>query len=440
MLAKLSLIAVSLIFYGFYGGLSFAVLMIDTVVNWFLSRLLCRESGHRKVLLFLSVTVNVLLLLYFKYWDFFAVTVHADEFVRNIALPMGISFYTFQQIAWLVDSYRGETGDYSPVDYAVFVLYFPKLVMGPIILHDEFIPQLNDEKRFRVNYENLSVGFLWFVCGLFKKTVLSGIFNGGADWGFSSIDTLTLTESWLCAVSYSFQLYFDFSGYCDMALGISRMFNLDLPINFNSPYKSLSITEFWKGWHMTLTRFLRKYIYFPFGGSRKGTFRTYLNIMIIFVISGFWHGAEWTFIIWGALHGVVMVLNRMIRKQWDSLHAAFRWIVNFLIVVVGWVFFRADNISDALKYLGRMADTSDLNLSGDFYNSFGLYHYPFIKEHLNLAIPFVFAVALFMLLNTENVCERKYKPGPVTGILAVILFLGCFMMMSDVATFVYFAF
>ncbi|MCR5303631.1 MAG: MBOAT family protein, partial [Lachnospiraceae bacterium] len=248
------------------------------------------------------------------------------------------------------------------------------------------------------------------------------------------------TEAWLCAVSYTLQLYFDFSGYCDMALGVSKMFNIDLPLNFNSPYKSLSITEFWKGWHITLTRFLRKYIYFPLGGSRKGTLRTYLNIMVIFVVSGFWHGAEWSFVLWGALHGVVMILNRIFKKQWDSLHAAFRWTVNFLLVVLGWVFFRAEDITDAINYLGRMVNTAEMNLSGDFYNSFGLSYYPLLSEHLNYVVPLLFVVALHIVMNMKNVYEREYKPGVLTGVITVLLFLGSFMMMSDVGTFVYFNF
>ena len=233
---------------------------------------------------------------------------------------MGISFFTFQQVSYLVDSYRTqETRDYGFIEYTLFVLFFPQLIAGPIVLHKEMIPQFRNEHNRIFNSENFSRGMYIFAIGLFKKVLIADTFSQAVAIGYNNVENLSSLEALLVSFSYTFQIYFDFSGYCDMAIGISSMFNINLPQNFNSPYKSTSIIDFWNRWHMSLTRFLREYVYFPLGGSRKGKVRTYVNVMIVFLVSGIWHGANWTFIVWGIMHGVAQCLNRMFKNIWAKL-------------------------------------------------------------------------------------------------------------------------
>jgi alginate O-acetyltransferase complex protein AlgI len=238
----------------------------------------------------------VLLLALFKYYTFFT-----GKELTGIIAPAGISYIVFTQIAWLTDSFRGETINTSFPDYLNFILFFPKVLLGPIETHKDLIPALNDDKKSRIDYENMCRGLLLFTAGMAKKLLLEPVFAGGADFGFNSPDLLTLPVAWASSFAYTIQLYLDFSGYCDMAAGLALFFNLDIIQNFNSPYKAVSVNDFWKRWHISLTSFLRKYIYFPLGGSKKGTVRTYVNIMIIYLISGFWHGAGLNFIFFGVL-------------------------------------------------------------------------------------------------------------------------------------------
>nr|MCR5011166.1 MBOAT family protein [Lachnospiraceae bacterium] len=373
-------------------------------------------------------------------------------------------------IAWLVDSSRGETKGYDLLDYAVFIFFFPKLIMGPIILHEEFIPQLNDEKRFRPDFENLSKGMIWFTVGLSKVLLIEPMFTFGVQYGFTMLSGLSLAEAWFCSIAFTLQLYFDFSGYCDMAAGMAMMMNLELPMNFNSPYKAVSVGDFWKRWHISLTRFLRKYIYFPLGGNRKGTFRTYLNIMIIFLISGFWHGANWTFIVWGAIHGVIMIIERLTgitardklaadssksdglskagvsgnssdgKKMSVHLITFIRRIITFIIVDIAWVFFRADSLSDAVAFIKQMFIPDNIMPNAQFYNSFGLNDFAFATRHLNIFVPMLFAAALAMVFFGKNIYETKYKPTLMTAIVTAVLFLASFVCLGNAADFIYFKF
>ena len=508
-LAKGVLAGASLIFYCTYGYVPLLILIADCIVNWNLSHALSKygkdESGKGKksLVLGLGIVLNVALLLYFKYFNFFAgniVSLKGGEFTAwNIIQPAAISYYTFQQIAWLVDSSRGETSEYSFLDYAVFIFFFPKLIMGPIILHEEFIPQLNDSKRFRPDYENLSKGMIWFTVGLSKVLLIEPMFTFGVQYGFTVLSGLSIVEAWFCSLAFTLQLYFDFSGYCDMAAGMALMMNLDLPQNFNSPYKAVSIGDFWKCWHITLTRFLRKYIYFPLGGNRKGAFRTYLNIIIIFLVSGFWHGANWTFIVWGAIHGVIMVVERLVGisardkasakagnpgmtayignaivdnsttisddkifksnsgsgadagvseaggivdgNVWiKRIITAIRRIITFIIVDIAWIFFRADSLSDAVAFIKQMFIPDNIMPDAQFYNSFGLNDFAFATRHLNIFVPMLFAGALAMVFFGKNIYETKYKPTLLTAIVTAVLFLASFVCLGNAADFIYFKF
>ena len=447
-LAKCVMAVASAVFYWFYGAVPFFILIGDCIINWFLSKLLQKDgkSTGKKVILALSIILNVGLLLYFKYFNFFAENVAAvrgAEFTAfDIIQPAAISYYTFQQIAWLVDSYRGETGKYTFPEYAAFIFFFPKIAMGPIILHDEFMGQLNDKKKFLPNAENLGTGFIWLSIGMAKKVMLEPMFAGCASFGFdpARIPLLSMPEAWACSIAYTIQLYLDFSGYCDIAAGVSKMFNFDLPVNFNSPYKAISIGDFWKRWHITLTRFLRKYIYFSLGGNRKGKVRTYINMLTIFVISGFWHGANWTFILWGTLHGVIMIIERICGKTLEKIPKGIRWAVTFIAVDIGWVLFNSHSIGEAGAFLQRMFQFGSLTPAAEFYNTVGLNSYAFITEHLNIAVPLLFIATLCGLVFTKNVYEKKYEPNFRTSIAVALMFAFSFLSLSDVATFIYFQF
>lgn len=337
-IANIWLILMSLWFYGYFNPKYLILIGGSILVNYSISKAInnSNNASAQRGLLTAGIIINLASIFYFKYFDFFIQNVNIlfqQSFeLQNIVLPLGISFFTFQQISYLVDSYRGETKEYSFLEYALFVSFFPQLVAGPIVLHNEMIPQFRDPARRRANAENFGKGIYIFAIGLFKKILIADTFGKAVAWGFSSVSELTSLEAFLVSLSYTFQLYFDFSGYCDMAIGIGNMFNVQLPINFNSPYKAVSIIDFWDRWHTSLTRFLRQYVYFPLGGSRKGKLRTYVNIMIVFLISGLWHGANWTFVLWGGIHGTANCLNRFGKKIWNKLGIVTQWVLTFMFV------------------------------------------------------------------------------------------------------------
>ena len=348
--ALLFLFLASLVFYSFDHPELTLVLITSIFINYLLAYGINYSTGTKrgKVLLSIGILLNVGSIFYFKYYNFFFTNldrIFQQGFqTRDIILPLGISFYTFQQISYLIDTYRGETKDYSFEEYAAFVSFFPQLVAGPIVLHGEIIPQFREKGKWYFNHDNFANGIYIFAVGMFKKVLLADTLGRAVSWGWSNIDALEAMELIVLSLSFTFQLYFDFSGYCDMAVGIGKMFNIELPINFLSPYKACSVVEFWRGWHITLTRFLRNYVYIPLGGGKKGKLRTYVNVMIIFILSGIWHGANWTFILWGILHGLAQVLNRIFKDIWDKCNQVFRWIITFSFVNVSWLLFRADSV------------------------------------------------------------------------------------------------
>ena len=332
------------------------------IFNYSLGRELTNPKKLKRVskkrLLFIGVAFNLGLLGYFKYMDFFIANINhflgSDIKLLHLALPLAISFYTFQQIAYLVDSYRGETKEYDFLNYAVFVTFFPQLIAGPIVHHKEMMPQFAKLKNKVINLENVAAGLFIFFMGLFKKVVIADTFAEWATQGFDLAKELNMLEAWSTSLSYTFQLYFDFSGYTDMAIGLALLFNIKLPTNFLSPYKATSIQDFWRRWHITLSHFLRDYIYIPLGGNRKGEARTYLNLFITFLLGGLWHGAGWTFIFWGALHGAALVIHRAWQKLKIKLPTLLAWFLTFNFINIAWVFFRAKSFDDALKVLKGM--------------------------------------------------------------------------------------
>lgn len=315
---------------------------------------------NRKVVLTTGIAANLLLLGYFKYTDFLLSNINialgTDYPLPHILLPLAISFFTFTQIVYLVDSYRGETAEYDLLNYSLFVTFFPHLIAGPIVHHRQIMPQFASRWTLSSRYSNILKGLFIFSIGLFKKVVIADSFAVWATAGFDGNHALDFYSAWAASLSYTFQLYFDFSGYCDMAIGASLLFNIWLPINFNSPYKALDIQDFWRRWHITLSSFLRDYLYIPLGGNRSGEFRTYVNLFATFVLGGLWHGATWMFVIWGALHGAALVLHRFWKRLRRPMPTALAWFVTFMFVNITWVFFRAKTLDDAMRVLNGMID------------------------------------------------------------------------------------
>ena len=313
--ATLLLILGSLYFYASW-RLDFLPLLLDSIVfNYLLGRRLSDHAHRRRGLLALGILANVLLLGVFKYSDFLIDTLNRlmDSGLAplGLTLPLAISFFTFQQIAYLVDSYRGATREYDFTRYALFVTFFPQLIAGPIVHHSEMMPQFANRENRRINHQNIAQGITIFCIGLFKKVMIADYFAGIATPGFDQPEVLSFFEAWATSLSYSLQLYFDFSGYTDMAIGSALLFNIRLPVNFDSPYKARNIQDFWRRWHITLSRFLRDYIYIPLGGNRGSPVTTGRNLMLTFLIGGLWHGAGWAFIFWGFLHGAAIIMQRI---------------------------------------------------------------------------------------------------------------------------------
>ena len=464
--AKVALILMSFWFYGYFNPSYLWIMCSSIVVNYLLSQLLQRRwegtisKGQlallKKALLGIGLIFNLGLIFYFKYYDFFVDNLNkvfsTDFQLKNIVLPLGISFFTFQQVSYMVDSYRGETKEYNFTDYTLFVTFFPQLIAGPIVLHNEVLPQFEDKNNWKINWDNIARGLYMFAAGLVKKAVIADTLSGSVSWGYSHLGSgLTSMDAILTMLAYTFQIYFDFSGYCDMATGLGYMFNIHIPMNFNSPYKALSVVDFWKRWHLTLTRFLRTYVYFPLGGSRRGTVRTYINIIIVFLVSGLWHGANWTFIFWGFLHGMGNALTRMFRKQWGHLHTVIQWGITFLFVNLTWIFFRADSISQAVSFIRRIFGFQSFGVRDGLLNTFGLKELKFIYCHipiLNRLIASVHGFDMLILLTAslvlclafKNNQEMELKPDTKKAVFTVLCLIWGIFSLSGVSEFLYFNF
>jgi len=356
------LVASSLFFYSWWNVAYLPIILSSMLFNFAIGSSLHNKKANRtfsnKNILIFGIFSNLILLGYFKYADFLIENINllSDKNIPglDLALPLAISFFTFQQISYLVDSYRQETKEYNFLNYALFVTFFPQLIAGPIVHHKEMMPQFS-QKRYKLkNYRNIAIGFFVFSMGLFKKVVIADTFAVWANTGFDTATTLNLFEAWATSLSYTFQLYFDFSGYTDMAIGLALLFNIKLPINFNSPYKATDIQDFWRRWHITLSRFLRDYVYIPLGGNKKSEFGVYVNLLATFIIGGIWHGAGWTFLLWGGLHGIAIVIHRAWSKFGLKLWTWLAWLITFNFVNIAWIFFRAKEWDDAVKVLTGM--------------------------------------------------------------------------------------
>lgn len=458
--SKVWMVLASLFFYSWwniiYLPLILGSILFNFTVGTSISRTGSRESKKgisRKALLSFGLVSNILLLGYFKYMDFFITNTntvlgtHWD--LMHIILPLGISFFTFTQIAYLVDAYRDEVKEMDYLNYTLFVTFFPHLLAGPILHHKEMMPQFDALKNKVINYKNIASGLFLFSIGLFKKVIIADTFAQWANAGFQTTEVLNLFEAWATSLSYTFQLYFDFSGYTDMALGIALMFNIKLPINFNSPYKALNIQDFWRRWHITLSRFLRDYIYIPLGGNRNGELRTYSNLFTVFLIGGLWHGASWMFIAWGALHGIAIVVHRAWQQMGQKMTSLLAWFITFNFINITWIFFRAKDWEDAKNVLFGMIGLNGVMFPEKYAKYFtsvsdNMLQFGNVYEHINgndkttLYIILGFIITLVF----KNSMQKLYyiEPTRFNLFYTLMLFLSAVSMMSQVSEFLYFNF
>lgn len=387
--AALWLAVASLFFYGWWNPKFVSLLLVSIVFNFFAGYFIGDEkfTAKSKLIFITSIAANLILLGIFKYTNFFIVSANslgANWSTLDIILPLGISFFTFTQIAYLVDVRRGVAHEYNFVHYLLFVTWFPHLIAGPVLHHKQMMPQFASSSIYKPNNESIAVGLTLFSLGLFKKVVLADqfalfanpVFNAVAQTGSHPM----FFEAWIGVLAYALQLYFDFSGYSDMAIGLSRMFNVKLPLNFNSPYKAANIIDFWRCWHMTLSKFLRDYLYVPLGGNRKGPVRRHLNLMVTMLLGGLWHGAGWTFVLWGGLHGLYLVLNHAWRKLTGTtgiaknrLTHAVSVVITFIAIIIAWVPFRAASTSATMTILKGMAGLNGISLPVALIGWFGKY-------------------------------------------------------------------
>lgn len=367
------LIIASLIFYAWWSISYLLLLLLSVIINYSFHKLLLKY--HNRLLLTLAVSLNLITLGYFKYADFLIASINQltqqQLPLLHVILPLAISFFTFQQISFLFDTFQNKITHCDFSKYCLFVVFFPQLIAGPIVLQQHTIGQFNLAKFKKSPLINLALGATLFSLGLFKKIVLADGMAPTANLVFDHAlagNSMPMEVAWLGVFAYSFQIYFDFSGYCDMALGLARMFNITLPINFNSPYQATNIVDFWRRWHITLSNFLRDYLYIPLGGSRSGKVRQYLSLSITMLLGGLWHGASWTFVFWGGLHGLYLILNHAwggITKKYTSplpniVNKLLAHILTMLAVMIAWVFFRAESFSSAIIILKSMAGQSQL--------------------------------------------------------------------------------
>lgn len=436
---QIFLTAAGALFCGWGAPWSLLVLCAEGCLTYALGRAMDRPGANKGLLLGAGCAAVLGTLILFKYTP-------AAGALRFLA-PVGLSFLSFQQLFWLHDRYMGQVEAVGALDYAVCLTYFPVVTSGPITRVGELAPQLAHPAEF--SWEQMASGLWCFSLGLFKKVLLAGLFAGGADWGFPLAGTLAPADAALVSLCYTLQIYFDFSGYCDMAWGIARMMGVELPVNFDSPYQSASIAEFWKRWHITLSRFFTHCVYIPLGGNRKGLAVTCRNIMVVFLLSGIWHGAGLGFLIWGALHGGAMVLERLCRGK---LHIPrpLGWLLTFLFVNAAWVFFRAENVTQAAALLGDMCKGGWALPSPEFADALLLPEFEALATFANLAgvgtqgvfyywLPLLclpLGMALLALPNPLRQAQ-KFRPKAWKALVIVIALVWSVISLSGVATFIY---
>lgn len=486
---QLFLLFCSFFFIGYMNIIYLLILIPSILINFLIGHLMNGpfrlDDKKRKLLMISGVVFDILLLAVYKYSGFFIDNVNnifkTDLVTIRLILPLGISFYTFKQISYLADYYRDRDLSCTFVEFALYISFYPQFVQGPITLQSEFVPQLRDEKRKVWSSEYASVGLYRFTLGLAKKVLIADTIAKAVDGGYGELSDIKAFGALALILGYTLQIYFDFSGYSDMAVGLGLMFHIDLPENFDSPYKARSIDEFWDRWHITLTRFFTRYVYIPLGGSRKGVIRTYINVFAVFLLSGLWHGAEWSFILWGALHGAAMLISRAIRdarrtgdghvsegaaEDRGSFVTMIKTVVVFVFINLAWVFFRARNTAQALDVIRKLFTGGWSGLAESIYEPFGkvveiswILHLDVLKlnDRINgIIVPIIFLVLTAICLFAPNSreltakwhnrlkdIESSNKSGAaviVSGMAVAVLFAWCVISFGGVTEYIYWNF
>ncbi len=447
-------IIASLIFYGalFFEGFKHLwyiwLILSSVIVNYSVSLGVqnIKKALLRKTLFVLGVLFNIGLLGYYKYYNFFLENINyafdTHFTLKYIILPLGISFFTFQQIVYLIDIWKKQEKVPDFMDYSLFVVFFPKMAMGPITFLKDVVPQFQDENNRFFNLDNFSKGLFLFAIGVFKKVVIADTLESLVYSAYYEPSGLSFGTAWLGSLAYTFQIFFDFSGYSDMAIGLGKMFNINLPVNFYSPYKSKSITEFWKRWHITLGRSLAVFVYFPLGGNRKGMFRTCFNLFMVFLVSGIWHGAAWTFILWGIAHGIVRIFEKLFDKQIEKIPSFIRIFFTFMFVNAAWVLFRSASLEQALTFLKRMFLPENISFAGVSGLAFNTnISYPDILATIYV-VSIILILAALVFIYPKNSIDKYngFQPTMKNAVVTALLLAFSIVHFSRVGAFIYFNF
>ncbi len=463
------LAGMSLWFYGYFNYYYLLIIIASILGNYLLSYLMrySHSKWSGRIGLMAGITFNLGLLFYFKYYDFFIdninVIFRTDFNLKHILLPLGISFFTFQQISFIVDRCLGKAEHYPFADYITFVTFFPQLVAGPIVLYKEIMPQFEDTSNRRFNADNFVKGIILFTIGLSKKVLLADVLALPVNYGFANDYLLDTPTTLLVILAYCFELYFDFSGYSDMAMGLGKMFNIELPRNFISPYKACTVKDLWQRWHITLTRFFTQYVYIPLGGSRKGKIRTLINIFIVFLLSGLWHGAGWTYIVWGVIQGLLVVWDnlgivgvkgevtkkpaKVLIPRWTG------WFITFVSFNTSLIFFRSANMAQAFQMFKNIGMHKETGVIYKVVATLDIPEFYIFKQVINMVnegwLKYAYLILFILLLvisafiiNRKNAVEiiRDNPLNKKMCFATVILFAWCIISFSQVSTFIYFNF
>jgi len=459
--SKVWLVFSSLFFYSWWNIVYLPLILISVFFNYFIARSIVgsdeikKKYFSKKSLLKIGLVFNIGLLAYFKYADFFISNtnslINTDIGLLHLALPLAISFFTLQQIAFLVDSYEGLAKEKNLLNYIIFVTFFPQLIAGPIVHHKEMMPQFISIRNKARNYKNIAMGLFILSIGLFKKVVIADTFAIWATSGFDMATTLNLFEAWFTSFSYTFQLYFDFSGYTDIAIGAALLFNIKLPINFNSPYKATGIIDFWQRWHITLSRFITTYIYTPLIKSfdNLNFHKAMIATVITFLIAGLWHGASWMFVIFGGLHGLALVVNNYWKKTKIKMNKILAWFITFNFVNITMIFLRAEEWSDAIKVLSSMFSLDNIMFPSvlesvvPFLYKYGVEFGSFTQNIQGRSFTPVFLIIGFILVlffENSNKKLENFKLNFINSFIFVMVFTISFYKLSGYSEFLYFRF
>lgn len=455
-LQKIWLFIASIVFYSYGNIEGLPILALSIIFNYYMgNKIRVIEGAKKKIIFVFSIVVNLVMLAFFKYTTFLFNSINdiagTDFNFINIILPLGISFYTFMQLAYIIDVYKGYKEKYSILDYSLFVMIFPSVTSGPITDHKEMIPQFS--KKSQLNFKNIAIGLSLFVIGLLKKVLIVDNIAPWVNDVFANTETITCLEAWIGALGYTLELFFDFSGYSDMAIGIGTMFNLDFPTNFNSPYQANSIIEFWRRWHISLSTWIKNYIYIPLGGNRKGEIKKYRNLLITMILCGIWHGAGWNFVFWGALHGVYQIINNLWKKTKIELPKVIGRCLTFFSVMVGWIFFRATTFKDGINVFTKLFDFTNITLNISSVNHLGfLKNLGFKFENIitSISIPKSLIIIIILLMivmfipSSQKIVDHFLKDKKKSTLFAVVLGIIAvcvlFSLGSSQSTFIYYNF